>query len=87
MVGLYRYSRNPMYVSVLILLVGWSVLFQSVEVAIYAALITLGFHIRVVVGEEPWLARTHGLEWAQYIERVPRWFVLPSNSKRSTNDQ
>lgn len=85
-VGLYRCSRNPMYVSVIILLVGWSVLFHSVELVIYAGLIALGFRIRVVVGEEPWLARHHGLEWVQYVERVPRWFGLPAKSKKSNTD-
>jgi len=29
---------------------------------------------RVVLGEEPWLSRTHGTEWKSYTRRVPRWF-------------
>jgi len=28
----------------------------------------------VVLGEEPWLARTHGEDWKQYVSRIPRWF-------------
>jgi protein-S-isoprenylcysteine O-methyltransferase Ste14 len=31
------------------------------------------FHLRVVLAEEPWLARTHGAEWARYKARVRRW--------------
>ena len=31
------------------------------------------FHLRVVYGEEPWLARTHGAEWLNYTRDVSRW--------------
>lgn len=39
----------------------------------YAVLVMAAFHLRVVRGEEPWLARTHGAAWAHYASRVPRW--------------
>lgn len=73
-VGLYRYSRNPMYLSVVLLLLGWSVSFASLGLFIYALAVAGAFHLRVVLAEEPWLARTHGNEWEQYIVRVRRWF-------------
>lgn len=72
-VGLYRYSRNPMYVSVLLVLIGWAVSFGSLGLFIYTLFVATAFHIRVVRGEEPWLARTHGNEWDSYVSRVPRW--------------
>ncbi len=72
-VGLYRYSRNPMYLAVLSVLLGWAVTFGSPGLLIYAAIVAAAFHLRVVLGEEPWLARTHGAEWADYRQRVPRW--------------
>jgi protein-S-isoprenylcysteine O-methyltransferase Ste14 len=75
-VGLYRYSRNPMYVSVLLILVGWAALFQSRGLFLYALGVALAFHLRVVFGEEPWLARTHGVQWSDYKARVPRWLIL-----------
>jgi len=31
------------------------------------------FHVRVVLGEEPWLSRTHGAGWDDYTKRVRRW--------------
>jgi len=73
-VGLYRYSRNPMYLSVAMVLLGWAVAFASTGLAVYALAVVLAFHLRVIFGEEPWLARTHGPEWKQYVGRVPRWF-------------
>jgi protein-S-isoprenylcysteine O-methyltransferase Ste14 len=72
-VGLYRYSRNPMYVAVILILCGWAIGFRSPALGIYALVVGLGFHLRVVFGEEPWLARTHGEGWIQYKARVPRW--------------
>ena len=72
-VGLYRFSRNPMYVAVILILCGWALMFRSVAFWIYALTVALAFHLRVVLGEEPWLARTHGEAWLQYTKRVPRW--------------
>lgn len=85
-VGLYRYSRNPMYVSVLLMLVGWSVLFQSLALAVYAAVVAVAFHIRVVVAEEPWLAHTHGSAWAPYCARVPRWVGFRATTVSSDDE-
>jgi len=73
-VGLYRYSRNPMYVAVLLILLGWAWSFGSAGLGIYAAGVAVAFHLRVVLGEEPWLSRTHGQAWADYASRVRRWF-------------
>lgn len=73
-VGLYRYSRNPMYVSVALLLLGWGVSFGSTGLLVYALMVVIAFHLRVVFGEEPWLSRTHGEQWQHYAARVPRWF-------------
>jgi protein-S-isoprenylcysteine O-methyltransferase Ste14 len=81
-VGLYRYSRNPMYVSVMLILLGWAACFASWQLLTYAVIVGFAFHLRVVIGEEPWLARTHGIEWDAYKARVPRWFGLPMKTTR-----
>ena len=73
--GLYRYSRNPMYVSVVLILWGWAAGFHSRALAIYVAAVMVAFHLRVVFGEEPWLAQTHGEAWHRYKAAVPRWLV------------
>lgn len=74
-VGLYRYSRNPMYIGVLLILLGWAMAFGGRTLWLYAAGVAIAFHLRVVLGEEPWLAGTHGEAWSAYQERVPRWFT------------
>ena len=72
-IGLYGFTRNPMYVAVLLVLVGWAVSFSSLALAEYAAIVAVAFHLRVLFGEEPWLARMHGSAWQEYKESVPRW--------------
>ena len=72
-VGLYRVSRNPMYVSVLLLLGGWALAYGSAVHWVYAGIVAIAFQLRVVFGEEPWLARQHGEAWAAYRAAVPRW--------------
>ena len=69
----YRVSRNPMYVGVALILIGWAVLYSSLILTVYAAIVLLAFHFRVIVGEEPWLACTFGADWQSYRSRVPRW--------------
>jgi len=71
--GLYRYSRNPMYVGVLLILCGWAIGLWSWVLAIYAAGIAIAVYVRVLVNEEPFLARTHGEAWTAYRARVGRW--------------
>jgi protein-S-isoprenylcysteine O-methyltransferase Ste14 len=71
--GLYRYSRNPMYIAVLLVIAGWALGFRSRTLTIYGLVIGAAFHLRVVLNEEPFLARTHGEAWARYQARVPRW--------------
>ena len=72
-VGLYRYSRNPMYISGVLILLGWAVSFCSWVLLIYTLLIVIGFSLRVVRYEEPTLVRQFGEEWEDYASRVPRW--------------
>ena len=72
-VGLYRYSRNPMYVSVVLILLGWAVSFGVRGLYWYTLFVGIAFHVRVVIAEEPWLRRTHCAAWDDYVRRVRRW--------------
>ena len=72
-VGLYRFSRNPMYLAVLTILLGWTLAFDSRSLALYTVVVAILFHFRVIINEEPFLARTHGDEWIAYRGAVRRW--------------
>jgi len=71
--GLYRYVRNPMYVGVLLVIVGWSALFDSVALLSYAAAVAVAFHLFVVLIEEPMLRRRFGPAYDAYCGAVRRW--------------
>ena len=71
--GLYRYSRNPMYVGVLTVILGWEVLFKSGVLAVYALIVALCFHLFIVLYEEPHLRRQFGKEYDDYCARAGRW--------------
>jgi protein-S-isoprenylcysteine O-methyltransferase Ste14 len=51
--GLYRWSRNPMYVGVLLTNAGWAVGYRSWMIAGYAGVTFLPFHLRVLRGAHP----------------------------------
>lgn len=34
-----------------------------------AAAIVVAFHLRVVLGDEPWLAERYGVQWTAYARR------------------
>jgi protein-S-isoprenylcysteine O-methyltransferase Ste14 len=72
-VGLYRFVRNPMYLSVLTIVVGWWLGTGSRVLALYAGLLAIGFHLRVLLHEEPWLQRQFEDEWTTYSASVGRW--------------
>ncbi|MFM9973131.1 MAG: methyltransferase family protein [Beijerinckiaceae bacterium] len=71
--GLYRYVRNPMYVAVLSLICGQTVLFGSAWLALYWVAIWTMFHTSVLVYEEPRLWGDYGDAYDTYCQHVRRW--------------
>jgi protein-S-isoprenylcysteine O-methyltransferase Ste14 len=71
--GPYRFSRNPMYIAVILMLLGWAEFYGIAPLWYYLGGAAIAFHLRVVLGEEPWLARTQGAAWEAYRSRTKRW--------------
>ena len=71
--ALHRHVRNPMYLGVATAILGEAILFRSLHVAIYAAIMLTVAHIFVVLYEEPTLRRQFGVSYDEYRQRVPRW--------------
>jgi protein-S-isoprenylcysteine O-methyltransferase Ste14 len=71
--GLYRRTRNPMYVGVLTAILGWAAAYRSSILVSYALLAAACFHGFVVFYEEPTLRRAFGADYDAYCARVPRW--------------
>jgi protein-S-isoprenylcysteine O-methyltransferase Ste14 len=75
--GLYRFSRNPMYVGVLLAVFGQALVFGSPGVAVYGAVLWMCFHLVVVLLEEPHLRKQRGPCYDEYYRQVPRWLGWP----------
>lgn len=71
--GLYRHVRNPMYVGVVLAILGQALWFGSSALLQYAALLWVGFFLFVLAYEEPALRRQFGAEYEGYRAQVPRW--------------
>jgi protein-S-isoprenylcysteine O-methyltransferase Ste14 len=78
--GLYRYVRNPMYVSVSLIVLGEAVLAWSRPLLVYWAVWFVVVNIFVIGYEEPTLRRRFGEAYAQYTRQVGRW--LPRRRRR-----
>jgi protein-S-isoprenylcysteine O-methyltransferase Ste14 len=71
--GLYRHVRNPMYVGVLTVILGWAALLAAPSLVVYAAIVLGMFQTFIVLYEEPTLKRLFGAEYERYRAEVPRW--------------
>ena len=74
--GLYRYVRNPMYLSVTTILLGEAMLVQSRPFLTYLAVWLVCVNLFVLGYEEPALTRQFGDSYREYAKSVNRW--LPS---------
>jgi protein-S-isoprenylcysteine O-methyltransferase Ste14 len=71
--GFYRYVRNPMYVALVLAVLGQSMIQGNLNLVIYGGFVWLITHLFVVVYEEPTLRRTFGDEYNEFCANVPRW--------------
>jgi protein-S-isoprenylcysteine O-methyltransferase Ste14 len=71
--GPYRRVRNPMYVAVLLVILGQAIVLRSSLLVGYALLFWLVVHTFVVLVEEPLLRDQFGSSYDAYLRRVPRW--------------
>jgi len=72
---LYRFTRNPMYLGIVILLLGWAVVVGNLWNYVYSLCVLLVFHIRVIFYEEKEMRRRFPDDWARYCRHVPRWGI------------
>lgn len=70
--GLFRLSRNPMYLGVYTTLVA-SVLYTLNPVVLAVGIFAAAVHHRIVLAEERYLANAFGSEYADYCRRVRRY--------------
>jgi protein-S-isoprenylcysteine O-methyltransferase Ste14 len=71
--GLYRYVRNPIYISWFLILLGEALWFRSLDLIYYLLVWMAFFHFKVILSEEPYLRATFGEAYEQYCRSVHRW--------------
>jgi protein-S-isoprenylcysteine O-methyltransferase Ste14 len=71
--GLYRYVRNPMYVSVMAILLGEAVFFGSLAILVEAVIFFLATNLFIRGYEEPALQKQFGESYQEYKKSVGRW--------------
>lgn len=71
--GLYRFSRNPMYLGVIIIIIGEALFFQSTYLGLYLLFLFLVFNLFIMLHEEPRLRKDFGEEYNKYCQKVRRW--------------
>jgi protein-S-isoprenylcysteine O-methyltransferase Ste14 len=71
--GIYRFTRNPMYLGMALLYAGFAVLFSSVAALLLLAPLIVLIHVGVIAREERYLAEIFGDEYRRYRSRVRPW--------------
>ena len=74
--GIYRYSRHPMYVTTLIMLIGTGIASASWLILLLSA-VYMAFTAIAVPAEERFLLQQYGASYSEYMNRTPRWIGIP----------
>jgi protein-S-isoprenylcysteine O-methyltransferase Ste14 len=79
--GIYRYSRHPMYLSFFFSYIGISIASLSLIFLVITIIhITLTFF--QAKSEEKYCILTYGRSYQEYMERTPRWIGFPKKEKK-----
>lgn len=71
--SVYSYTRNPMYLSMVILLVAFSLLFNALWITLVIPFFIYVMQKGVIEREEAYLENKFGDQYLQYKNRVRRW--------------
>lgn len=71
--GFYRFTRNPMYLGMVMFLTGLSVLLGSVTTLIPIPFFVAVIHGNFILGEERFMEAAFGEEYLAYKNKVRRW--------------
>lgn len=71
--GIYRFTRNPMYLGFLLALLGWGIWLSSLPALLLVAGYVLYMNRFQIKPEERFLAQAFGAPYLQYKQQVRRW--------------
>jgi len=70
--GLYRFSRNPIYLSLLIISLG-SIIYSQNILILCSLIISTYLHVKIIIREEHFLQGKFGMDWTEYKKKVRRF--------------
>jgi protein-S-isoprenylcysteine O-methyltransferase Ste14 len=76
--GLYRYSRHPMYITQLVMLIGAGIASAS-WLFLLLSIVYTGLGFIYAGSEERMCLEKYGDTYREYMERTPRWIGLPKS--------
>lgn len=71
--GIYRFTRNPIYLGMVIILIGLGVFLGGLTTFLVIPIFIWAIQTNFIVLEEQLLLNTFGKEYAEYFRRVRRW--------------
>jgi protein-S-isoprenylcysteine O-methyltransferase Ste14 len=79
--GPYKFSRHPIYMSLILIIISVSIM--SVSLILLIFLIVLLIHLLLAVpAEEKFCLEKYGKYYQEYIRKTPRWIGIPKSGKR-----
>ena len=78
--GIYRFSRNPMYVGEFLVNIGIGVSCLS-WIFFLVALVVAVLQQNIVVAEERFCLKKYGDQFRDYMDRTPKWIGIPKSRK------
>ncbi|ADY28156.1 MULTISPECIES: methyltransferase family protein [Cellulophaga] len=72
--GIYKFTRNPMYLAMLLLLIAWGLFLSNAFNMLLAAAFVSYMNAYQIEPEEKMLAQKFGKEYTSYTKKVRRWF-------------
>jgi len=79
--GLYHYSRHPMYVTTVLLLLGVCIASTSWVFLLFPIIVGFGAVCFIKI-EEAFTLGHYGAAYREYMDRTPRWIGIPKSKKR-----
>ena len=75
--GIFQLSRNPIYLAMIILMIGISIVCQNIAGLVFPVIFYSWINKRWIFEEERNLKKAFGKKYLDYCTKVPRWFLLP----------
>ena len=78
--GLYRVSRNPIYIGTFLIFIGIGIACASWLFLLLMAVFIVLYDI-LIAPEERWCLEKYGDAYREYMNRTPKWIGMPKSKK------